>query len=167
MLKKLLLGTLITVLSTGVAFGSVSAATTSTNDVTAAINGGDLELTMDVGALEFEGTINQDVDILNVNLLGTALDFTVKDDRGVKEKSIVQYTLTDFTIAGGTDTLVPTANITLNDAVTVLEFDPEVAPIVTDSIDLSNLEFSSANFVAAGTYTSTMTTSVVAAPVIP
>lgn len=172
MLKKLLSSSLIVVLSTGVALGSVSAAESEpipdaedTNKINAIIESGGFSFEMDSGALNFEGIIDQES---NENLEVTLKDedeplgFKIEDNRGIKEDFTVQYTLTEF--KGEEENTLTTTEAVETENVVVETFDPEVKSNVTGTIDLSDLVFEGTGFIVADTYTATMTTSVVTSP---
>lgn len=158
----------VSVLTAGLLFtgigSSASAATVVNNDILANINGGSLDLIMDTDAdLVFEGEINKDEAVLTPTLVSDPIEFTVKDNRGVTEKSIVQVTLTDFIHEEG-DVLNPIGQIVVGSPMVVATIDPSDNREFNGTIGLDGLAFDNSGFVKAGQYTSTLTTEVVAAP---
>lgn len=164
MLKKTLLGTLIVVLSSGVALGSASAAPSDTNDINATIEGGALDLDMDQGAVNFTGTINHKSNSLNITAEDAVLNYTAYDNRGIDEDFKVSHTLGEFTEEDSDATLTVTGTFEDTDSFGEEIFDPKVTSSPTSEIDLTELDFSTDGLVEAGTYTSIMTTTVEASP---
>ncbi len=160
MLKKLMVGTLVTVLSTGIALGSVSAAPidpghTQENEIGVTIEGGVLDFTMDETVLAYKWTVDQSVEEITVNDPNGDLAYNIVDNRGIDDTITISYDLAAFDNGEG-DTIVPNGDLDLTDDT----FSPIDNPTIDDSINLSDITFDATDFVKQGEYSSTLTTTV-------
>nr|WP_289039288.1 hypothetical protein [uncultured Allobacillus sp.] len=140
---------------------AASAQTTNSNDISATLNAGSLQLIVDETAeLNFSATLDSS-EVLTATSTDS-VDWSVEDFTGKEHTWNVQQTIADFVHEDGNTKLTPLFEVNTPEVIHTSELGDRTASGV---IDLGgSLEFDNKNFNKAGNYSSTLTTEVVVMP---